>query len=120
MEGYKTMMKFLVTRTSAFEKKPCEEAAPILLHQRWEKRATTLEAAKTAAGYSNWRTNGTCHRVENGRVVCDSKDRFPYWYVEFKGLIELCAFVHKYKRVEITEPRATIGINWKIEIIDEE
>lgn len=83
-------MKFIISRTSAWEGRPCKEAKKEkLTHLDYRTVKTLKEARKHKVMNSpiSWFANGQNHREENGMVVRDME--FEYWTIECENILDL-------------------------------
>lgn len=113
------MVEFVICRTSAWGEKPCEEA--------YEKKLThmnictikTLEEAKKSFWYKGWSNNGINHRVEDGCVVCDAKEKRTEWVIDIVDMDALLSFQKKYGEIVIGNDARYKEIKMEIEIYDD-
>ena len=112
-------MKFLVTRTSVFgfseKSKPCKDAI-IKCYTAVDERNIDDPMKNPFIG-ENWYKNGTRHRVENGHIKRNLKEKG--WFIEINNLEELVEFQKEYGQIIIRE--ATFPIldgTLQIEIYD--
>lgn len=98
-------MKYLVSKTSVYNEKPCEGAYKVLV-TIVDRR--TVDCPSKLKYESNWYERGTNHRVENGKI-CRDLGKEEEWEVEIPDLLE---FVKKHERciLRIEEGRPSIEI----------
>lgn len=114
-------MKFHISRTSAYEEKPCEEAVQEYFTALDSRTVPTIEEARKHHWFKDWYENGVNHREENGHIVCDSKEKRPYWVIEINSLDDLLALEKKYGSLVIERPgwMGPKGIDYEVEIYDD-
>jgi len=98
-------MQFIVTRTSDWLGKPCDEAKRATATYLDYRRAKSLEEAQTKSWFKEWYDSTTNHRVdpEYGVVVGEAKEKDDVWVIEINSLDELLQFIRKYGQVVISE-----------------
>ena len=117
--GRRRKMKFVVERTSRLdEKKPCKEAHIESLTPIDIRTAKTLEEAQKKCWYKQWFADGVNHRVEDGCVVCDAKEKRPVWVIEINNLERLIAFLEEHGELVISTESRYKEIPHYIEIYD--
>ncbi|MBM4137270.1 MAG: hypothetical protein FJ241_10640 [Nitrospira sp.] len=89
-------MKFVISRTSLWKEKPCEEAKMedvLYLQQRSCSEKEFDEHFSKDEGL--WRSQGKNHRVlKNGNICRDQED--TAWVIELEDFKDLIKFAEKY------------------------
>jgi len=91
-------MKFEISRTSAWEVKPCPEAFKMRI-PNWHIRTVTEEEynkrfAEREGG--PWREKGTKHQITKEGYIKRQEGQKSVWGVEIDDLKQLIAFSKKY------------------------
>ena len=107
------MTQFLVSRTSAWDERPCDEAFQIDIVRTDTRNVDDPKKIPANNGTDGtWYLDGTNHRVENGRIKRDMGVA-AVWVVEVSDLL---SFIDKYGECVIGK-----GINdfYTLEIYDD-
>lgn len=96
-------MRFIVTRTSASNEKPCDGAEERIAV--WVDRRDVADPREIPAfrdqDVSWWYGVGTNHRVENGKIV-RNLDTETMWTVEVEDVAALMRFIDTYGKVVVS------------------
>ena len=111
-------MKFVVSHTSGWKEKPCVGAKLEELTYLDYRTVSSLEEAEKLDWYKFWFDEGINHRVENGMIVCDRKQKKPKWTIEIHDLEDLMFFIEKTDDIIISKVPFK-EIKYEIEIYDE-
>lgn len=111
-------MEFLVTRSSHWEEKPCEEAVTKELVYVDRRTVKTLAEAKGKQWADHFFASGTNHREEIGMVARDKEPR-KEWVVNFDTLEALLKFSDKYGDIIISSGSNYKGIKYEVEMKDD-
>ena len=109
-------MKFRISRTSAYNKKPCQEAH-IMSVPEWHTRTCTEgefnERFSEKEGL--WRSKGRNHKtVNDGKWISRREKNQKVWGIEIDSLDELIIFSEEYGELVLS-----CGDMPKIEIYDD-
>ncbi|RMG72638.1 MAG: hypothetical protein D6710_04490 [Nitrospirae bacterium] len=99
-------MKFIVSRrieSIGSDERPCEEAVRESLTPLDYRNVESLEEAKGKIWFDNWLRGGVNHREEQGRVVCERRQKEQRWVVEIGTLEELLLFQSRYGDILIRD-----------------
>ena len=112
-------MKLIVTRTSDWLGKPCDEAKRAKATYLSSLNAKSLKEARSFPWFEAWYNSTTNHRVDpkQGIVVGEWKEKQDVWVIEINSLDELLQFVQKYGRVVIQDSQYK-EYPYEIEIYD--
>ena len=94
-------MKFKISRTSAYDEKPCAEARRMSV-QVWHTRTVTEEEfnRKFSDREGLWRSKGREHKVvHNGEWISRRQKNEQAWGIEIGSLAELLILTEKYGRL---------------------
>lgn len=114
-------MKFMVSRTSSFEGKPCKEAI-FEKYVRVDRRAaSTPEEIPAFKNYPNtdwWYKEGRNHRkIGKNTIARDFDD--DGWFIEVNSIDELMKLQKKYGEFIIKGPYWGTGYDAELEIYDD-
>ena len=97
-------MEFVIKKTSMWtEEKPCEEAYSKALTKLDVRTEKTFAEARKKHWFKEWYDNGINHRIENGYIVCDAKEKRAVWMIKIDTLDQLLAFIEKYGELIISD-----------------
>jgi len=91
-------MKFEISRTSACDEKPCQEAHMISV-PRWQTRTCTEEEFNERFSYNEglWRSKGRKHKtVNDGKWISRREKNERAWGIEIGSLAEILTLSEKY------------------------
>lgn len=112
-------MEFVIIRTSfQNDEKPCEEAYRKYLTYLDYRTPKTIEEAKKLFWFEKWFEGGINHRVEEGGIVCDSKEKKAIWVIDIKNFEELFKFQKKWQWAIVLSKSSYKEIKREIEIYD--
>jgi hypothetical protein len=106
---------FAIDRTSCWDEKPCYEAVEVA-YIRVDRR-TTDDPAKNPHIGKTWYDFGENHRIEDGMIARDFRDK--RWMVSIESPDSLKAFIDKYGDVIISVDHNGKEPCYKIEIYDD-
>lgn len=104
-------MKYIISRTSSYDKKPCKEAFKYP-HEIWHTRTCTEVEfnEKFADREGLWRSKGKNHKVtKEGYITRQEKDK-EMWTIEINSLEELHNLSEKYGLLTYNSPSSAIEI----------
>ena len=108
-------MKFKVTRTSVLDEEimPCENAYKSICYRIDTRTVDDPNKLKYNNGENEWYKNGKHHRLENGFIKRDIKEKC--WKVEVNTLDDLIKFISKNGEIVVESEKYSIP---SIEIYD--
>jgi hypothetical protein len=112
-------MKFIITKTSAYDEKPCKEAKRTMV-ETWHTR--TCSEKEFNLRFSDreglWKSKGKNHSITKEGYITRQQDDREAWCVELNSLEELIKFCNKYGQLIVSNE----GYDYKnasIEIYDD-
>lgn len=82
-------MKFEISRTSAWDECPCDEAKEEMLTYVDYRSVATLDEGKSKHWFDDWYAGGINHREERGCIACDSLRKRTVWTIDIVDPLEL-------------------------------